>query len=102
MIPVEPNVLKYYNVELGWYLHLMLKHPLGEFHFVCSFGERECVEKATADRGDTEREGRERERRWQQQGVLWRGVAETAREGPTAGAGAGAAAVVGMYLTGRM
>lgn len=30
MIPVEANVLKYYNVELGWYLHLMLKHPLGE------------------------------------------------------------------------
>lgn len=29
MIPVEPGVLKYYNLELGWYLHLMLKHPLG-------------------------------------------------------------------------
>jgi len=36
MIPVEANVLKYYNVELGWYLHLMLKHPLGEFRgWVC-------------------------------------------------------------------
>lgn len=30
LIPVEANVLKYYNVELGWYMHLMLKHPLGE------------------------------------------------------------------------
>jgi hypothetical protein len=30
MIPVEPVVLKYYNLELGWYLHLILKHPLGE------------------------------------------------------------------------
>jgi hypothetical protein len=30
MIPVEPGVLKYYNLELGWYLHLILKHPLGK------------------------------------------------------------------------
>jgi hypothetical protein len=37
MIPVEPGVLKYYNLELGWYLHLMLKHPLGEFGFCWSF-----------------------------------------------------------------
>lgn len=29
LIPVEPNVHKYYNIELGWYLHLMLKHVLG-------------------------------------------------------------------------
>jgi hypothetical protein len=30
MIPVQHSVLKYYNIELGWYLQLMLKHPLGE------------------------------------------------------------------------
>jgi hypothetical protein len=30
LIPIQPNVHKYYNLELGWYLHLMLKHPLGE------------------------------------------------------------------------
>jgi ceramide synthetase len=29
LIPIEPNVHKYYNIELGWYLHLMLKHVLG-------------------------------------------------------------------------
>ncbi|KAF8073226.1 Cers5 [Scenedesmus sp. PABB004] len=29
LIPVEPNVHKYFNVELGWYFHLMLKHALG-------------------------------------------------------------------------
>jgi hypothetical protein len=30
LIPVEANVHKYYNVELGWYLQLMLKHVMGE------------------------------------------------------------------------
>jgi hypothetical protein len=47
LIPVESHVLKYYNIELGWYLHLMLKHALGvwvwvlflgvifKYHFVC-------------------------------------------------------------------
>jgi hypothetical protein len=39
MIPVEPVVLKYYNLELGWYLHLILKHPLGE-HRVLPGGRR--------------------------------------------------------------
>jgi len=29
VIPVEPRVLAYYNAELGWYGHLMLKHALG-------------------------------------------------------------------------
>lgn len=29
-IPMEPIVHNYYNMELGWYLHLMLKHVLGE------------------------------------------------------------------------
>eukprot|EP00878_Enallax_costatus_P008215 GHUV01008588.1.p1 GENE.GHUV01008588.1~~GHUV01008588.1.p1 ORF type:complete len:229 (+),score=38.29 GHUV01008588.1:561-1247(+) len=29
LLPIEPNVHKYYNIELGWYLHLMLKHMLG-------------------------------------------------------------------------
>jgi len=29
LIPVDPRVNAYYNLELGWYLHLMLKHVLG-------------------------------------------------------------------------
>ncbi|WIA09713.1 hypothetical protein OEZ85_009097 [Tetradesmus obliquus] len=29
LIPVEANVHKYYNIELGWYLQLMLKHVMG-------------------------------------------------------------------------
>lgn len=29
LIPISNSVHKYYNLELGWYLHLMLKHPLG-------------------------------------------------------------------------
>jgi hypothetical protein len=29
LMPIPHNVHKYYNLELGWYLHLMLKHPLG-------------------------------------------------------------------------
>lgn len=36
MIPVQHSVLKYYNIELGWYLQLMLKHPLGEGSSCCS------------------------------------------------------------------
>jgi hypothetical protein len=29
LIPIDPKVNAYYNLELGWYLHLMLKHALG-------------------------------------------------------------------------
>eukprot|EP00775_Hariotina_reticulata_P003119 gene3119-3397_t len=29
LIPIEPSIYKYYNIEMGWYLHLMLKHVLG-------------------------------------------------------------------------
>jgi hypothetical protein len=29
MIPMAPYIVRYYNAELGWYLHLMLKHTLG-------------------------------------------------------------------------
>jgi len=30
LIPMDIYIVRYYNVELGWYLHLMLKHTLGE------------------------------------------------------------------------
>lgn len=30
LIPMKLFVVRYYNAELGWYLHLMLKHSLGE------------------------------------------------------------------------
>ncbi|KAI8474949.1 MAG: TLC domain-containing protein [Monoraphidium minutum] len=29
LIPMDIFVVRYYNLELGWYLHLMLKHSLG-------------------------------------------------------------------------
>lgn len=29
LIPMDIYIVRYYNVELGWYLHLMLKHTLG-------------------------------------------------------------------------
>lgn len=28
-VPMRRYVVRYYNAELGWYLHLMLKHALG-------------------------------------------------------------------------
>lgn len=29
LIPMDGYIVRYYNAELGWYLHLMLKHSLG-------------------------------------------------------------------------
>lgn len=31
LIPMDIYVVRYYNAELGWYLHLMLKHSLGGY-----------------------------------------------------------------------
>jgi hypothetical protein len=32
LLPMDIWVVRYYNLELGWYMHLMLKHSLGEAH----------------------------------------------------------------------
>jgi hypothetical protein len=42
LIPVEANVHKYYNVELGWYLQLMLKHVMGEYQCMQLLEQREA------------------------------------------------------------
>eukprot|EP00882_Tetradesmus_deserticola_P022470 GHRQ01024382.1.p1 GENE.GHRQ01024382.1~~GHRQ01024382.1.p1 ORF type:complete len:223 (+),score=41.14 GHRQ01024382.1:41-670(+) len=52
LIPIEANVHKYYNVELGWYLQLMLKHVMGEQHCTQQHGSHDscCLFQTVCNR----------------------------------------------------